>query len=199
MADVRAFFRTNPTPIHFISPTAFNLLGLDRWVRNLFYVNYYDSFENHHPRVFVPPSGRPAVRVGRGDLQLPARPKECVAFIEQQGPGGKAAFVMFDEETERLAAEAGLEIIHPPAALRKRLDRRSSTPHRRRSGRAERAERARPGWLLRASCRARRGHGIGDDLVVQTPYGDSGRTTFFVRTGDDFAKDRDDWSRRSSR
>jgi hypothetical protein len=54
MADVRAFFRTNPTPIHFVGPTAFNLLGLDRWVRSLYYVNYYDSFQNHHPRVFVP-------------------------------------------------------------------------------------------------------------------------------------------------
>jgi hypothetical protein len=54
MADIRAFFRTNETPIHFVSPTAFNLLGLDRWVRNFFYVNYYDSFQGHHPRVFVP-------------------------------------------------------------------------------------------------------------------------------------------------
>ncbi len=35
MADVHAFFRTNPTPIHFVGPTAFNLLGLDRWVRSL--------------------------------------------------------------------------------------------------------------------------------------------------------------------
>ena len=92
-------------------------------MRSLFYVNYYDSFENHHPRVFVP-------------LERPYRPfesveeicnyllghKEVVAFFDQQGPGGKAAFVMFDEETERLAAEVGLEIIHPPAALRKRLD-----------------------------------------------------------------------------
>ena len=56
MADVRAFFRTNRTPVYFVSPTAFNLLGLDRWVRNLFYVNYYDSFGTHHPRVFVPKS-----------------------------------------------------------------------------------------------------------------------------------------------
>ena len=43
-----------PTPIYFISPTAFNLLGIDRWLRNFFYVNYFDSFEGTHPRVFVP-------------------------------------------------------------------------------------------------------------------------------------------------
>ncbi len=54
ISEIRAFFRTNQTPIYFVSPTAFNLLGIDRWVRNLFYVNYFDSFEGTHPRVFVP-------------------------------------------------------------------------------------------------------------------------------------------------
>ena len=56
--EIRAFFRTNPTPIYFISPTPFNLLGIDRWLRNFFNVNYFDSFEGNHPRVFVP-QGRP--------------------------------------------------------------------------------------------------------------------------------------------
>jgi len=33
LSDVRAFFHTNATPLYFISPTPFNLLGVDRWVR----------------------------------------------------------------------------------------------------------------------------------------------------------------------
>ena len=41
-----------------------------------------------------------------------------------RGPGGKAAFVMFDAETEALAAKAGLEVIHPPG----RAARRGWTP-----------------------------------------------------------------------
>ena len=32
------------------------------------------------------------------------------------------------------------------------------------------------------------GSGLGDDLVVQTPYGDSGKTTFFIRSSDDWEK-----------
>ena len=32
--EVRRFFRTNEMPVYFISATAFNLLGIDRWVRN---------------------------------------------------------------------------------------------------------------------------------------------------------------------
>ena len=38
ISDVRAFFHTNAVPLYFISPTPFNLLGIDRWVRNFFYL-----------------------------------------------------------------------------------------------------------------------------------------------------------------
>ena len=54
ISEIRTFFRTNETPILFVGPTAFNLLGLDRWVRNFSYIAYYDSWEGAHPRVFVP-------------------------------------------------------------------------------------------------------------------------------------------------
>ena len=36
ISEIRGFFRTNRTPVYFISPTAFNLLGIDRWVRSFF-------------------------------------------------------------------------------------------------------------------------------------------------------------------
>src|SRR4029078_6512092 len=32
-------------------------------------------------------------------------------------------------------------------------------------------------------------HGLGTDLVVQTPYGDSGKTTFFVKGEGDWDRD----------
>ena len=37
MAEIRGFYRTNQTPVYFVGPTAFNLLGIDRWVRNFDY------------------------------------------------------------------------------------------------------------------------------------------------------------------
>ena len=36
------------------------------------------------------------------------------------------------------------------------------------------------------------GGGLGKDLVVQTPYGDSGRTTFFIRSEADWNKNADE-------
>src|SRR4030095_11836619 len=54
IAEIRTSFRTNTRPISFFGPTAFNLLGIDRWVRNFQYVVYYDSWDGRHPRVFAP-------------------------------------------------------------------------------------------------------------------------------------------------
>ena len=124
VSDLRAFLRTNDTPIFFVSPTAFNLLGIDRWVRNFYYVTYYDSFEGGHPRVFVPTDREPhGLHVDRGHLQPPAaRPRGARAGSPRTGPAGKVAFVMFDEETEALAAEPASRSSIPPAALRERLD-----------------------------------------------------------------------------
>jgi biotin carboxylase len=128
ISEVRGFFRTNPTPVYFISPTAFNLLGIDRWVANFFFVNYFDSFEGSHPRVFVP---REQPHEDFGSIEdvcnyLLAHP-EVLELVRERGPEGKAVFVFFDEETESLAADAGLEIALPSAELRHRLDSKITT------------------------------------------------------------------------
>jgi hypothetical protein len=54
ISEIRSFFRTNVRPIFFVGPTAFNLLGIDRWVRNFGYLVYYDSWDGAHPLVFTP-------------------------------------------------------------------------------------------------------------------------------------------------
>ena len=123
ISEIRAFFRTNQTPVYFVSPTAFNLLGVDRWLRNFFYVNYFDSFEGNHPRVFVPKERPYREFESMEDIcNYLLEHKEVLDRLERRGGGGKAVFVMFDDETERAAAAAGLEIALPSAELRHRLD-----------------------------------------------------------------------------
>ena len=91
-------------------------------------------------RVRADNRGRRGVHVDRGHLQPPAaRPRGPSRGSPRTDPGGKVAFVMFDEETEALAAELGLEIVHPPAALRERLDSKIVTTAARQRGRRARA------------------------------------------------------------
>jgi hypothetical protein len=185
---IRHFFRTNETPIYFVSATAFNLLGIDRWVRNFRFINYYDSFDGWHPNVFVPREQEPREFTSIEEIcNYLLGHKEVVDYVADRGPGGKVAFLMFDEETEQLAEELGLDVAFPPASLRHRMDSKIETT---RLG-DEAGVPSVPNTmgkgttypdLLELAAAA----GLGDDLVVQTPYGDSGQTTFFIA-------DRDDW------
>src|SRR5918992_4234994 len=194
ISEIRAFFRTNETPIYFVSPTAFNLLGIDRWLRNFFYVNYFDSFEGNHPRVFVPRERPYREFESMEDVcNYLLEHKEVLDRIQSRGGGGKAVFVMFDDETEAAAAAAGLEIAHPSAELRHRLDSQIVTTQLGNEAGVASA----PNTLGRATSYAEltalsESAGLGDDLVVQTPYGDSGKTTFFIRGESDWDRNAED-------
>ncbi len=116
--------------------------------------------------------------------------KEVIAYLRAKGPGGKAIFVMFDEQTEALAKEAHLEVAHPSAGLRHRLDSKIVTTQLGNEAGVPSA----PNTLGSATTydellALAQSQGLGDDLVVQTPYGDSGKTTFFIRGQRDWDKD----------
>lgn len=190
ISEIRAFFRTNQTPIYFVSPTAFNLLGVDRWLRNFFYINYFDSFEGNHPRVFVPQERPYRAFASMEDIcNYLLGHKEVIDWVHGHGAGGQAVFVMFDEATETAATAAGLRIAHPSAELRHRLDSKIVTTQLGNEAGVPSA----PNVLGRATTYAELAAladsaGLGDDLVVQTPYGDSGKTTFFIKGERDWDK-----------
>jgi hypothetical protein len=185
ISEVRHYFRTNEVPVYFVGATPFNLLGLDRWVRNFTYITYYDGWDGAHPRVFTP-KRKPYIEFESGEEinnWLLTNP-EVLAFIDgRRSPGvrPKIAMVFFDAETERICAELGYDLILPSAALREHLDSKLVTT---RLGNDVGAPSV-PNILatvedyqdlVRQSTEA----GLGTDLVVQTAYGDSGKTTFFI-------------------
>jgi len=189
LSDIYRFLRMNETPIYVVTPTPFNLLGLDEWVGGLEFINYFDIFDGRHPRVFVPPRTGPVEFKSMEDVAnyLVAHPAFRARIRKK--PRGKAIFVMFDEETEELCAEAGVDVALPKAALRTRLDSKIETT---RLGN-EAGVASAPNTMGLASTYQElealaAAAGLGSDLVVQTPYGDSGRTTFFVKSQADWDK-----------
>ena len=184
---IRNFFRTTQTPVYFVSATAFNLLGIDRWVRTFTFINYFDSFDGWHPNVFVPREQSPRAFGSIEEIvNYLLGHKEVADLVSAHGPG-KAAFLMFDDETEQLADELRLDVVFPPASLRHRLDSKIETT---RLG-DEAGVPSVPNTMGTATTYPElislaRSGGLGDDLVVQTPYGDSGQTTFFIADGRDW-------------
>jgi hypothetical protein len=180
--EIRSMFRTNTQPIYFFGPTAFNLLGIDRWVRNFQYITYYDSWDGAHPRVFAP-SNQPYVEFESSEQinNYLLRDPEVQQYLRRRGGRPMIAMVFFDEETQEICQELGYTLILPADALRRRLDSKIVTTQLGNEAGAPSV----PNTLGRADSyaellRLARGHGLGDDLVVQTPYGDSGKTTFFI-------------------
>ncbi len=193
ISEVRHFFRTNDVPILFFGATPFNLLGLDRWVRNFTYVTYYDAWDGAHPRVFTP-GDKPYREFDSGEEinnWLLTNP-EVRAHIDAVTPRGirpKVAMVFFDSETEDICKELGYDLILPPASLRQHLDSKIVTT---RLGNEAGAPSV-PNVLTRVDDwaglqKVAEKAGLGDELVVQTPYGDSGKTTFFISSEADWRK-----------
>ena len=188
ISEIRTFFRTNQQPIYFVGPTAFNLLGIDRWVRNFQYVVYYDSWDGQHPRVFAPRT-RPYIEFESSEEinNYLLRDAAVRAYLEQRGGTPMVAMVFFDEETEQICREFGYTLILPPDSLRRRLDSKIVTT---RLGNEAGAPSV-PNVLGKADTYAgltRLASELGNDLVVQTPYGDSGKTTFFINSDRDWDK-----------
>lgn len=187
--DLRRFFYKNETPIYFISATNFNLLGADEWIKGFKFITYINCFDGQHPNVFTPKEELPHADFESIEdiVNYLLEHKEVVDFIKSRGDGGKALFLMFDEKTEKLAKQLGLEQAFPAASLRTHLDNKVVTNRV--------AEKAGvptvPNVLTKVdsfvTLRKVSKH-LGDELVVQTPFGDSGHTTFFINTEEDYQK-----------
>ncbi|GAB3790433.1 biotin carboxylase [Nocardioides ungokensis] len=193
IAEIRSFFRTNEQPIYFVGPTGFNLLGLDRWVRNFNYVTYYDTWDGAHPRMIVPPRGDEQFESSEEITNHLLRHPYVQQRLAERGGRPKVAAVFFDAETEEICAELGYDLILPSHQLRSYLDSKVTTTRLGNEGGAPSVPNvittvSSYDELLLVADLA----GLGSDLVVQLPYGDSGQTTFFVAGEDDWRDCADD-------
>jgi D-alanine-D-alanine ligase-like ATP-grasp enzyme len=194
ISDVRLFFHRNERPIYFISATNFNLGGIDERVQYFKHINYIDCFDGRHPNVFVPKEAPHAEFQSIEDINnYLLEHKEVIDCIRGRGGNPVAVFLMFDEKTEALCRELGIDIWFPPAALRNRCDNKMETV---RIGNKAGVPSV-PNALskvdsyehLRSICLDA---AIGHDIVIQTAFGDSGHTTFFVSNDDEWRKHADE-------
>ena len=123
-------------------------------------------------------------------LRDPEVQAHVASRVRSSGLAPMIAMVFFDEETEQICEELGYNLILPPDSLRRHLDSKIVTT---RLGEEAGAPSV-PNVLGRADNYAEltkhaADAGLGSDLVVQTPYGDSGKTTFFITEESDWRRD----------
>ncbi|WP_323037008.1 biotin carboxylase [Pararhodobacter sp.] len=190
ISEIRRFFHRNEEPIYFVSATNFNLLGIDEWCKNFKYICYLDCYDGRHPNVFCPSEQPHAEFQSIEDINnYLLQHKEVIDLIKRRGGKPKFVFLMFDEETERLAKELGGDVWFPKAKLRTSMDNKIETV---RIGNKAGVPSV-PNTLsevkdykhLQALCEKA---GLGHDLVLQSAFGDSGHTTFFIKSEADFRR-----------
>ena len=190
ISEIRRYFHTNEEPIYFVSATNFNLLGIDEWVKNFKFICYMDCFDGRHPNVMVPSEAPHDEFQSIEDINnYLLQHKEVIDFVRKRGGKPKFVFLMFNAKTEQLVKELGGEIWFPHAKLRERCDNKIETV---RIGDKAGVPSV-PNALsevtsfanLQAICKPAN---LGSDLVLQSAFGDSGHTTFFVKSELDFRK-----------
>lgn len=196
VSDIRRFFYKNETPIYFVSATNFNLLGADEWIKGFKFICYIECFDGLHPNVFSPKEEIPHDEfesiedINNYLLQHP----EVQEYLKSRKKGkkaGKALFLMFDGKTEDLARKQGLQIMFPSAKMRIFMDNKVNTNRI-----AEKAGVPCVPYVLSPvtdyNHLRKVAKELGEHLVIQTPFGDSGHTTFFISSEADFKKHEED-------
>lgn len=192
VSDIRRSFHKNEEPLYFISATNFNLLGADEWIKGFKFITYIECFDGLHPNVFSPKHEIPhddfegIEDINNYLLQHP-EVQDYIKTRSVDGRAGKAMFLMFNEKTEELAEKLGLEIMFPKAEMRTFLDNKVNTNRI-----AERAGVACVPYVLSKVNDFKHlrkvSKKLGDALVIQTPFGDSGHTTFFISNEEEYKK-----------
>jgi hypothetical protein len=190
ISEIRRYFHRNENPIYFVSATNFNLLGLDEWCKNFKYICYMDCYDGRHPNVFCPSEAAHAEFQSIEEINnYLLQHKEVIDLIKRRGGKPRFVFLMFDGETERLVSELGGEVWFPKAKLRTRCDNKIETV---RIGNKAGVPSV-PNTLsevkdyahLQKVCDKA---DIGHDVVLQSAFGDSGHTTFFIKSEADFRR-----------
>lgn len=189
ISDIRRFFHRNDQPIFFISATNFNLLGLDEWCRNFNFITYIDCFDGRHPNTFTPTEVEHAEFQSIEDINVYLlEHKEVIERMKASGRRPKAVFLMFDQRVEKICKELGIDVWFPKARLRERIDHKIETV---RIGNAANVPSV-PNVLSPVKSYEHLlevAKPIGTtDLVLQSAFGDSGHTTFFVANKADFER-----------
>ncbi|WP_445955725.1 biotin carboxylase [Yeosuana sp.] len=190
--DIRRYFYKNEVPLYFISATNFNMLGADEWIKGFKFICHIECFDGQHPNVFSPKEEIPHDEftciedINNYLLQHP----EVQDYLKTRKKGkntGKAMFLMFDEKTEKLAKKLGLQIMFPTAKMRTFMDNKVNTNRI-----AEKAGVPCVPYVLTPvtdyTHLTKVSKSLGTDLVIQTPFGDSGHTTFFISNEKEFKK-----------
>ncbi len=189
--DVKRYFLEDETVYYFISATNFNLMAMADWVKCWGNVNFIDCYDGQNESVILPEYNEtPVFKDIESINQFLLGNKDVVAQIrkhQDEGRSTRAMFLFYDRELEELVSSLDMELIMPPNKLVKQIDNKITTTEIGNSVDVPSV----PNALVKIENFKQlkdvmTEYDLGDDVVIQTAYGDSGKTTFFVSNEEDY-------------
>ncbi len=187
LEDIRLFFSKNTVPIYFVSPTPFNLLGMDQYVGCFYYVSYIDTFDGQHAKVIIPKRlGTPVFNHLEDINQYLLSHKQVVEQIDRDS---QILFLFFDSTLEAICRDLKVDIALSPYAIVHELDSKLVTTQVGNSVGVNSV----PNVLAHVDSYVTLkelafSNGLGDQWVIQSAFGDSGKTTYFVSNEEDYRR-----------
>jgi len=193
LADVKHYFANQTTPHYFISATNFNLLNIEQWVNHWHHINFIDCFDGSNPSVMIPEKvGTPVFDSVESINAFLLGHRDVVSRIErerQNSGRSKAVFLFFDKELEDICCSLDMDIILPPNKLVKSIDNKITTTQiGNEAGVASVPNALEKVGSYKQLKTIAENNSLGSNLVVQTAFGDSGKTTYFIDNEADYDK-----------
>ncbi len=189
--DIKQHFRNSESAFYFISATNFNLMAVADWVNRWFNVNFIDCYDGRNDSVIMPDySDVPVFKDIEAINQFLLGNKKIVEHIKSNRAAGhdcKAMFLFYDRELEKLVDSLDMDLIMPPNKLVRHIDNKITTTEIGNSVDVPSV----PNALVKIPSYSRlreviESNNLGDEVVIQTAYGDSGKTTFFIANEADY-------------
>lgn len=196
LAEIGQFantFKQQATPYVFVSASNFNLMDMHRWVKTWLDVNVLDCFDGSAKHVFIPTEQPHEVfnSVEAINLYLLKHPETQAKLAKLHSANNplQVLFLFFDKELEALCQAQQFEINLPDNALVKDLDSKITTTE---LGNQVQVPSV-PNVLAKVDSyrtlqTLAEQHHLGQAWVVQSAYGDSGKTTYFIKSRADYDK-----------
>lgn len=188
--DVKRHFSTTEQHYVFISPTNFNVQGMELWVKNWKNLNLIDVFDGIGQHTLLPTSHQLPLFESVEDVnRFLLNQEAAIQYIKarKKSTHVNALFLFFSEELEAICRSLGIHMILPEHQLVRHVDNKITTTEL--GNRADVA--SVPNVISKIENfqdlqRLAAAHQLGKDWVIQKPYGDSGKTTYFVSSRADF-------------
>ncbi|MDX8382079.1 MAG: biotin carboxylase [Ghiorsea sp.] len=194
--EVKKHFKQNKTPYYFVSATNFNLVNIHQWVNNWCDINNIDCFDGGSNTTLIPseqphPVFENVEKINRYLLEHPEIVERMDSDMKvlDKSERAKILFLFFNNELEKHCRDNKLDIILPPNDLVKGIDNKITTTEIGNEAKVYSV----PNCLAKVDGYATllelaQEHQLGHRWVVQTAFGDSGKTTFFISSEEEYDK-----------